>query len=231
MRAPAPPPPPLPFPCSSTYGISRYTDAILAPATLLGDSNDYGKLRIAAGRMHVLHMTTTTGASAVLRFTGVPRSAVTRPAAIFTSTALGSPWRDMDVTDDGSTVVVCGPGGLQVLASSGAGGSGTWAAVTSNADRTPLVGCGFSVDGTTVYATSASGTGSELFSFDVASGSWNNNALAILTAPAGTQFRGVAAAPIPASSTPTVTPSSSATASNTPSVTSSASATVSSGLR
>jgi hypothetical protein len=139
---------------------------------------------------------------------------------LFVATGLGM--SDFDVDGTGTTIWAVGSFGLYKVVKDV--GAGTWAAAATYADAGALVSVALSRDGTTVYATSRTA----VFSFDVASSSWNNGGAAVVTAAGTEGFRGIAAVPSfsPSSSpTRTTSPTASVTASRTPSGTASPSTT------
>ena len=145
----------------------------------------------------------------------------------------GPDWLDFDVQDM-SNVWIGATSGVY-LASNASTGDGSWA-LTQYLGAENVVGVGLSQGHETLYVSTAGLDGtSYVYSFDTASGTYNNDGSPVITAAAGFQFRGVAMSPIFPSGTPTptgspsVTPTMTATSSATPSNTPSSSASVSLG--
>ena len=211
----------MPFAFCSYYGISYYNDQLLAPVNIIPGANDYGKIQIFEGKFYFHSISGTAGNSLFYRYDTIPRSPVALPSPLFQSGSVTARWMDFDVFSDRKILI----GGVEGLELWQQGATGAWTQAYSNSDRPNIVGVGLSVDRSTAYVSTASTDGSNVFSWDCARQEWFNGGQPLLTAPAGTQFRGVAAAPIPASSTPTSTPSSTGTGTSTPSNTPSPSTT------
>ena len=117
------------------------------------------------------------------------------------------------------------------LASNASAADGSWS-LTQYYGATNVVGVGMSQAGDTLYVTTAAGSAagglSAIYSFDIASKSFNNGGSSVMTAPAGYQYRGVAMSPVVPSAAATRTPTSSLTSSNTASLTNTPSATITS---
>ena len=164
--------------------------------------------------------------SALWRIAGTPRTLFERPAPVYTHSAFN--WMDFDMVVDGEVWVATLPS-LMLLSVNGVGDVGdlSWSAVTYNRTGiSNLIAVALSNSRSTVYVVSAQDSdpfGSFVYSFDVNSRSYNNGGNPILAAPANTQFRGIAPAPVSSISllTPSGTPSNAGT--STPSNTASAS--------
>lgn len=176
--------------------------------------------QIFGGRTYMLGGGSFGGLSAVHRLDRKPRMEATAslPTALFRGTS--DDWQDMDVRSHEDVWVGARSGLLRFTFNGSA-----WAQTAYGGGVTEIVGVAVSNDGATVYASTASDTASGVYALDVATGAWVNGGAPILTAAPGTQFRGVAAAAVVASSTPTPTPSRSPTPSPTASASGSASAT------
>lgn len=205
----------------SAYGISYYNDALRAPVQVIPGSNDYGRIQIWGGKFYFIDMASTGTASTMRRLEAPPRSSVALPAPMFQGTSTG--WRDFDVFSH-SRIVVGGVQGLELWSFNEA--ISAWIP-SFFYEKQNIVGVGISVDRATVYVSTAAndGSASAVFAWDVATQAYTNNGTALLVAPLGVQFRGVAPAPIPPSSTPSSSPSSSTTPSITPSSSTTASVT------
>jgi len=199
---------------ASTYGISYYNDALLAPVNVVPGSNDFGRIQIWGGKFYFIDMASTGTTSKMYRLESPPRAQIgVAPAPLFQGTSTG--WRDFDIFSH-SRIIVGGVQGLELWDFNAA--ISAWVP-SFFAEKLNIVGVGVSVDRATVYVSTAAndGTVSAVYAWDVATQAYTNNGTALLVAPLGVQFRGVAPAPIPPSSTPTTTPSSSVSPSTTPS--------------
>lgn len=124
--------------------------------------------------------------SAMFRFDSVPSTGtVTRPPPLFTGAA--ADWNHFSVYDD-TRVFIATYAGLSVGEQEAVSGTWSWRMLDTSVPS--VIGVAVSNDQATVYASVAHFTGSGVWSWNIATGAYNNGGSPILVAPAGFQFRG-----------------------------------------
>ena len=190
------------------------------PTPVLTDATDYGRVQAWGGSLFFFSLSGGPGGvSAMYRIDALPRALIAtgRGTPIFANAV--NNWNDFDIGSR-DFIAVGAQSGLQIWRFSAA--NNAWS-VTENSVVANIIGVAVDAAMTTVLVTTAT----DMYSFNVGTGAYNNNDMPIVSAPGGFAFRGVAFNPVIATSTPTasVTPSNTVTPSNPPSSTSSVSAT------
>jgi hypothetical protein len=200
----------------SCYGIRTYNNYITAsaPNAAVTDANDYQKVMRVGNTVFFFEAGRAENPFQgfsnlrVMAYTDVAQFDAPPPVVV----GYAADWLDFDVLDLNNVYI--GAASALYLASNASSADGSWT-LTAYYGAYNIVGVGISQSRSTVFVTTADSTGaSALWSFDVASGTYNNNGAALATTAPGYQWRGIAMAPMLPSSTPTVTPTASITPSN-----------------